>query len=101
MSPRAIALSASLASDADGASHTTRSAGAPTASVPVPAASRKARALLPVASAITISGARSPSDASSHTLFMTPIGMTPVPVGVSLATHTRPRAPASSARFTM
>ena len=78
-----------------------REAGAPTASVPAPPARRKARALLPVAKAMTISGARSPSDASSHTLFMTPIGMTPVPVGVSLATHTRASAPASRARFTM
>src|SRR6266851_3803892 len=84
----------SLASDADGASQTTRSAGAPTAIVPVPAARRNARLLFPVARAITTSGGRSPSDASSHTLFMTPMGMTPVPVGVSLATHTRASAPA-------
>src|SRR5205085_8719336 len=71
MSPRAIALSASGASDAAGASQTTRSAGWPTASVAV-VARRKARALLPVASASTVSGARSPSEASSQTLLSTP-----------------------------
>src|SRR5258705_11877396 len=52
MSPLAIAVSASAASDADGASHTPRSAGAPTAIVPVPDARRKARGLLPEASAM-------------------------------------------------
>src|SRR5262249_44114443 len=86
VSPRAIAVSASTASDADGASQTTRSAGASTAIVPVPAARRKARALLPVANAITTSGGRSPSEAISQTLLITPRGITPVPVGVSLAT---------------
>src|SRR5206468_1509749 len=96
ISPRASACSASGASDAAGASHTTRSAGWPMTSVAA-AASRKARALLPVARAITVSGARSPSEASSHTLLSTPIGITPVPVGVSLATHTRNSAPASRA----
>ena len=101
MSPRAIAVSASTASDADGASQTTRSAGASTAIVPVPAARRKARALLPVANAITTSGGRSPSEAISQTLLITPRGITPVPVGVSLATHTRASAPASRARFTI
>ena len=87
MSPRAIAPNASRALEAAGASQTTRSAGAPTASVPVPAARRNARVLLPVASAIAISGARSPSEASSQMVLITPIGMTPVPVGVSLARH--------------
>src|SRR2546428_10351507 len=41
----------SFASDAAGASQTTRSAGAPTVMVPVPRARRKIRALFPVASA--------------------------------------------------
>src|SRR3989442_1535619 len=80
MSPRAMAVSASPAIEADGASHTTRSAGAPTAIVPVPAARRKACVLLPVARAITTSGGRRPRDASRPTLFMTPMGIPPVPV---------------------
>src|SRR2546430_13621671 len=98
MSPRAIASRASFASDAAGASQTTRSAGAPTVMVPVPRARRKIRALFPVASASASAGGRSPSEASSHTLLTTPMGMTPVPVGVSLATHRRASAPASRQR---
>src|SRR5262249_31040988 len=101
VSPRAGARRAAGASAADGAAQTTRTARAAPAIVPVPAARRNAWALFPVASAITTSGARSPSDAISHTLFMTPRGITPVPVGVSLATHTRASAPASRARFTI
>src|SRR5256885_10209184 len=99
MSPRAIASRASFAREAAGASQTTRSAGAPTAIVPVVVERRQARALLPGARAIASAGGGSPSEASSQTLLSTPIGMTPVPVGVSLATQTRPSAPASRARF--
>ena len=75
MSPRAIASKPSRASDAAGASQTTRSAGRPTSMVPTE--SRNARALLPVASAIASAGATPPSEDISHTVFRTPIGLDP------------------------
>src|SRR3989337_1533952 len=49
MSPRAIAPNASRALEAAGASQTTRSAGAPTASVPLAAARRNPPAFAPAA----------------------------------------------------
>src|SRR5256885_17192659 len=63
MSPRAIAPRASFAREAAGASQTTRSAGAPTAIVPVAGGGREARAVLPVAPAIASAGGRAPSEA--------------------------------------
>ena len=101
MSPRAIAVSASAASDADGASHTTRSAGAPTAIVRYRCQAKGAR---------VVAGGQRDDDSPAgdrrarrarRRSSMTPRGITPVPVGVSLATHTRGKAPASRARFTM